>query len=83
VNPYKTPLAAWASKPPPLTTQQRLQEIEELLRKLGGYAELMCRQGGLAGASPEGRDLAVADFYDRMATLERELGRICDGFRPE
>jgi hypothetical protein len=36
----------------------------------------MCKVGNLNGTSAESKDKAVAAFYERMAALERQLGRI-------
>jgi hypothetical protein len=66
---------------PLLTTEMRLKEIEELLKRVNGYAEFMCRTGGLEGTSPEAREQAVAAFHERMAAMERHLSRVHDEFR--
>jgi len=66
--PPKTPL--------PLTTQQRLECIEQLRQRVNGYVELVCRIDSLQGASAEAKDKAVAAFHERLAVLERQLGRI-------
>jgi hypothetical protein len=36
----------------------------------------MCKVGNVNGTSAEAKDKAVTTFYDRMAALERQLGRI-------
>ena len=36
----------------------------------------MCKVGNVNGTSAEAKDKAVTTFYERMAALERQLGRI-------
>lgn len=66
---------------PPLTTDQRILAIEELLRRVNGYAKFTCRTDGLEGTSTEAREKAVAAFYERMSVLERQLGRIHEDYQ--
>jgi hypothetical protein len=67
--------------PPPLTTEQRLQEVEEIVKRVSAYAEFMCGPAGLAATSHEARAQAVTRFHERLASLERQLARIHDDFR--
>jgi hypothetical protein len=75
------PQSGGRSSGPPLTTEMRLKEIEELLKRVAGYAEFMCRAGGLEGTSSAAREQAVAAFHERMAAMERVRGRVHDEFR--
>jgi len=65
----------------PLTTEQRLLDIEQMRERVNSFVEFMCRPDGLKGTSQEEREKAIAAFHERMAVLERELGRIHDEFR--
>jgi hypothetical protein len=77
-----TPLAdAGRSQEGPLTTEQRLRDIERLLERVTGYAEFMCRASGMQGTSAEAREKAVGAFHEKFAVLERQLGRIHEEFR--
>jgi hypothetical protein len=69
------------AKAPAPTTQRRLEEIGEMLARVGAYAEFMRGAAGAAGASGEARARAVAAFHERVAALEAQLGRIHDEFR--
>jgi hypothetical protein len=39
----------------------------------------MCAVNHISGSSAEAKERAVAIFYERLAALEQELGRIHDG----
>ena len=45
-------------------------------RRINAYVQFMGKVGNLNGTSAEAKDKAVAAFYERMAALERQLGRI-------
>src|SRR5256885_9770124 len=65
---------AW--KTPPLTTEERLQRIQALGKRVEGYVQYMCKVGSMISTSTEAKDRAVAAFYERFIFLERELNRI-------
>jgi len=56
----------------------RLRDIAALGQRIHGYVEFMCQIGTLAGTSAEAKETAVAAFHERLAALERQLGRIHD-----
>ena len=60
----------------PSTMEERLPRIEAMNRRINAYVRFMCKAGNLNGTSAEAKDKAVAAFYERMAALERQLGRI-------
>ena len=60
----------------PSTMEERLRRIEAMNRRINAYVRFMCKAGNLNGTSAEAKDKAVAAFYERMAALERKLGRI-------
>jgi hypothetical protein len=66
----------WPSQPPPQTTEQRLERIEALARRVQYYVQFIAKVGDLRGASGEAKEKAVAAFHERMAALERQLGLI-------
>jgi hypothetical protein len=66
---------------PPLTTQDQLLHIRALGQRIAGHVEFMCGVGILQGPSPESKQKAVAVFYDRLKTLERELSGIQENLR--
>ncbi len=65
---------AW--QPEPLTVDGCLQCLEALAQRIHGYVQFMCQIGTLSGTSAEAKDKAVLAFYERLAVLERQLGRI-------
>src|SRR3979409_1128109 len=66
--------AAWQTAP--LTTEERLQRIQALGKRVEGYVQYMCKVGSMASTSTEAKDRAVAVFYDRLILFERDLHRI-------
>jgi hypothetical protein len=66
---------------PPETTEERLRSIEAMSQRINEYVQFMCKAGDLHGTSAEAKDKAIAAFHDRMATLERQLGRIQEELR--
>jgi hypothetical protein len=67
LGPYQTP---------PWTTEERLERILAMSQRIHGYVQFLCNVGSLNGTSAESKERAVAAFYERMAILERQLGRI-------
>jgi len=65
----------------PLTTENLLERIRELGKRIGGHIEFMCAVGSLCGTSAEAKDKAVALFHECLLTLEQRLGRIQDDLR--
>ena len=76
----ETPPETWGSRPP-LTTQQRLEGIEKMLERVNGHVAFMRGVDTLQGSSTEAKEAAIAAFYERLAALERQLGRISEGLR--
>ena len=68
---------------PPWTTQDRLQRIEAMGQRINGYLQFMCQAGNRNGTSAEALEKAVVAFYEQMALLESQLGRIHDDFKLE
>jgi len=68
------PAGLWPT--PPWTTEERLNRIEAMSQRISGYVQFMSQVGNLNGSSAEAKEKAVADFYERMVILERNLGRI-------
>jgi hypothetical protein len=79
--PTETPPPGGRPRAALLTTEQRLEGIESMRQRVNGYAEYMRQSVGLRSTSSEAREQAIAAFYDRMATFERELSRIEEGLR--
>jgi hypothetical protein len=61
---------------PPTTTEERLVHIRALGQRVDGYVRFMCSVGRLASSSAEVKEKAVALFYERLAFMEQELGKI-------
>jgi hypothetical protein len=76
----KAPQEPWGARPV-LTTQQRLEAIEQMLERVSGYVEFMRGVDALKGSSAEAKEAAVVAFYERMVVLERQLGGIAEGLR--
>ena len=66
-----------ADTPPP-PADVRLRDIAAMGQRIHGYVEFMCQIGTLAGTSAEAKERALAAFHERLAALERQLGRIHD-----
>jgi hypothetical protein len=65
-----------ASNAAPPTTDDRLRDIAAMGQRIHGYIEFMCQIGNLGGTSGEAKEIAIAAFHERLAALERQLGRI-------
>jgi len=63
---------------PPSTTEERLERIEAMGKRINGKVQFMCQVGTLNGTSAEAKEKAVIAFYEWMTVLERQLGRIQD-----
>jgi hypothetical protein len=87
--PPAPPASLPAEAPPPggrpraavLNTEQRLEGIESMRQRVNSYADYIRQSASLPSTSREAREQAIAAFYDRMATFERELSRIEEGLR--
>jgi hypothetical protein len=75
------PAAAGRDSRAPLTTQQRLEEVEKLLAQVEEHAKFIRGVGAMQSSSAEAKDAAVAAFHERMTQLERQLGLIVEGLR--
>ena len=69
------------SNAPPPTTDQRLRDIAAMGQRINGYVQFICQIGNLAGTSAEAKERALAAFHERLAALERQLGRIHEELR--
>lgn len=65
----------------PSATEVCLQGIKTMEQRIRGYVEFICQVGTLNGTSAEAKEKAVAAFHERMAVLERQLGRIQEDLR--
>jgi hypothetical protein len=63
----------------PLTTEDRIAHIQALGQRVTSYVKYMCAVSSITGSSAEAKERAVEVFYQRLAALEQELGRIHDG----
>ena len=65
----------------PHTTAERLAHIHALAARVTKYARGLRTAGQLHGVSAEAKEKAVAVFYERLAVLERQLGRIYEDYQ--
>jgi hypothetical protein len=84
--PVKTPIkvtipATTRSLPGVLTTEERLTRIQALAERVDSHVKYICSVKGLNGSSAEAKHQAVADFYDHLVALERQLNKIQEGLR--
>ncbi len=84
--PSKTPItstlsAATRSLTGMLTTEERLTRIQALAERVDSHVKYICGVKGLNGSSAEAKHQAVADFYDRLVALERQLNKIQEELR--
>jgi hypothetical protein len=70
------PPGPWSA--PPETTEEHLQRIEAMGKRINGYVQFMCQVDNLNGTSAEAKEKAIVAFYERLTVLERLLGRIQD-----
>ncbi len=61
---------------PPWNTEDRLVHIQALGKRVDQHIRFICAVGNLNGTSMEAKDKAVAVFYERLRSLERQLDRI-------
>jgi hypothetical protein len=66
---------------PCVTTEDRLEQIRLLGRKVEEHVKYVARMGALAGTSAEARDRAVMVFHARLVLLEGALARTLDDLR--
>jgi hypothetical protein len=70
--------------PAPLWTREtRLVQIKALGERIDGYIKFMCKVAELSGISGEAKDRAVTMFHERLAAMEKELGRIHENVQLE
>jgi len=84
--PVKTPIkvtipAATRSLTGMLTTEERLTRIQALAERVDSHVKYICSVKGLNGSSAEAKHQAVADFYDHLVALERQLNKIQEDLR--
>jgi hypothetical protein len=68
---------------PPWTSAERVQRIEAMGRQINDYVRSMTQAYVRGGTSEEAKHRAVAAFYDRMTSFERQLARIYEEHRLE
>ena len=61
---------------PPTNTEERLVHIRALGQRVKGYVQFMCAVQKMNGTCAEAKQRSVAQFYDRLVLLDRELCRI-------
>jgi hypothetical protein len=61
---------------PPLTTEDFLARIQTLGQRVNSYVRFMSQISKLTGTSAEAKKRAVALFYERLVSMERQLGKI-------
>jgi hypothetical protein len=74
-------VAVWQTTPP--DTDELLRRIAALGQRITAYVEFMGQAHNLNGASTESKDKALAAFYEKLLSVERQLARIHDNFRLE
>jgi hypothetical protein len=74
----KAPLATTAELPrsAPATTDEFLQHIGSLGKRIEEHVTFMCGVERLSGTSSEAKYKAVALFYQRLVGMETELNRV-------
>jgi hypothetical protein len=74
----KAPLAATAELPrtPPATAEEFLMHIGVLGKRVEGHVAFMSGVERLSGTSAEAKNKALALFYQRLVSMELELGRV-------
>jgi hypothetical protein len=65
----------------PQNTAERLAHINALGARVAKYVRGLRACGSVNGASAEAKEKAVAVFYERLAFLERQLGRIYEEYQ--
>jgi hypothetical protein len=59
-----------------LTTEERLERIRCLGKRIDGYIQFICSVTTLSGTSAEAKDKSVALFLERLLLMEQALGKI-------
>jgi hypothetical protein len=74
----KAPLAVTAELPrtPPATAEEYLMHIGVLGKRVEGHVTFMCGVERLSGTSAEAKNKALSQFYQRLVSMELELGRV-------
>jgi hypothetical protein len=75
------PAKADSSPAPPCALEEGLRRSEALGQRVNDYIQLMCQVDSRNGTSGEAKERAVTAFYERLATLESQLGRIQEALR--
>lgn len=77
--PSELPGDLWTIKP--ANTEERLNCIEALGKRVNEHIRYMCSVEKLPGTSREAKDQAVQLFYERLRSFEQELNRVQEGLR--
>jgi hypothetical protein len=74
----KAPLASTAELPrtPPATAEEFLTHIGVLGKRVEGHVAFMSAVERMNGTSAEAKNKALSLFYQRLVTMELELGRV-------
>ncbi len=67
----------------PQTTEEYLERIDAMGRRISGFIQFICQVGNLNGVSLESKDKAIVAFYDHLVIMERRLERIHSNFQLE
>jgi hypothetical protein len=74
----KAPLASTAELPrtPPATAEEFLMHIGVLGKRVEGHVAFMSAVERMNGTSAEAKNKALSLFYQRLVSMELELGRV-------
>jgi hypothetical protein len=61
---------------PPSTTEEYVLYIRILANRIEGHVDFMCGANKLGSTSIEAKIRSLGHFYNRLSTLEQDLGRI-------
>lgn len=77
--------ATWAAPDlaPPLTTEDKLEHIRALGKRVEEHVRFMSKVANLHGVSAEAKTRAVALFYQRLALTESELAEVANNLQLE
>lgn len=73
------PMATKAN--PTFTSDERIEAIENMRKRVNVYVDYMIAAGNLTCSSAEAKETALAAFHDHMAGMERRLARIYEELR--
>ncbi len=68
---------------PGATMLERIERIDALGQRIGGYIKFMSQVGEMTGSSTEAKERAVSAFYENLLMVEQQLRRIQENFQLE